>query len=240
VRSKDRRPDELREVRLQRRYTDAPDGSVLVSFGKTVLLCTAIVEESVPPFLLNSGMGWVTAEYAMLPGASPQRKQRESRRGKADGRSLEIGRLVGRSLRAVTDMKLIGPRTIWVDCDVIQADGGTRTAAITGGYVALHDAVKALCTREELKGWPLKSNVAAISVGILKGEPHLDLEYTEDSRADVDLNVVMTSAGEYVEVQGGAERKTFSDEQLSSMLNLARRGIEELVSLQNASLGKET
>ncbi|MFH1998237.1 MAG: ribonuclease PH [Planctomycetota bacterium] len=237
MRNDGRQPDELRNIKITRKYTEAPDGSVLVEFGKTKVICTALVEETVPPFLFNSGQGWVTSEYAMLPGASPQRKQRESRRGKADGRSLEIGRLAGRCLRAITEMKLLGQRTIWVDCDVLQADGGTRTAAITGGFVALHDAVKALSKRTELKGWPLKSNVAAISVGLINDEPILDLNYEEDSRASVDMNIIMTAAGEYVEIQGGAERNTFTDTQLEAMLSLGRKGISDLIVLQNEALG---
>jgi ribonuclease PH len=197
-----------------------------------------MIEDGVPPFLLNANQGWVTAEYAMLPGASPQRKQRESRRGKPDGRSLEIGRLVGRTMRAVTNMKVLGPRTIWIDCDVVQADGGTRTAAITGGYVALHDAVKVLSKKTELKAWPLKCGVAAVSVGIINDEPCLDLDYSEDSRAQVDMNVVMTSEGEFIEIQGGAERKPFTASQLESMLGLAKKGIEDLERCQNEALGK--
>jgi ribonuclease PH len=212
---------------------------VLVEFGKTRVLCTAMIEEGVPPFMLNSGQGWITSEYSMLPGSSRQRKQREARRGRADGRSLEIGRLAGRCLRAVSNMAYIGQRTIWIDCDVLQADGGTRTASISGGFVALHDAVKALSKREELKGWPLRASVAAISVGIVNGEPCLDLDYFEDSRASVDMNVVMTSDGEYIEIQGGAERKAFTDQQLESMLSLARQGIEEVIRRQNEALGVE-
>jgi len=240
LRKDSRNHDELRKIKLTRNYTDAPSGSVLVEFGKTILLCTALIEDKVPPFLMHAGLGWVTAEYSMLPGASPQRKQRDSRRGKVDGRSMEIGRLVGRSLRAVSNLKHLGQRTIWIDCDVLQADGGTRTAAITGGYVALHDAVKELSKKENLKGWPLKSNVAAISVGILDNGINLDLDYSEDSRADVDLNVVMTSADEYVEVQGGAERTTFSNNQLGEMLDMARKGIARLVQIQNNALGIES
>ncbi|MBU0755299.1 MAG: ribonuclease PH, partial [Planctomycetes bacterium] len=200
-------------------------------------LCTAIIEDGVPPFLINSGQGWITSEYAMLPGSSPQRKQREGRRGRPDGRSLEIGRLAGRCLRAVADMSLLGPRTIWVDCDVIQADGGTRTASVTGGFVALHDAVKALSKKHGLKGWPLKTSVAAVSVGFVKDEALLDLNYAEDSRASVDMNVVMTATGEYIEIQGGAERQTFTQAQLDQMLELARGGIEELIRFQNEALG---
>lgn len=237
MRIDNRNPDQLREIKITRKYTEAPAGSVLVEFGRTKVICTAVIEEGVPPFLMNSGQGWVTSEYSMLPASSPQRKQRESRRGKPDGRSLEIGRLTGRCLRAVSDMTLMGPRTIWVDCDVLQADGGTRTASITGGYVALHDAVKILSKKYGLKGWPLRSNVAAVSVGLLNGEPLLDLNYSEDSKVSVDMNVVMTASGEYIEIQGGAERDTFTQTQLDQMLGLARQGIKELIALQNEALG---
>lgn len=240
MRIDDRKPDELRPIKITRHFTEAPDGSVLVAFGRTMVLCTAIIEEGVPPFLMNSGKGWITAEYEMLPGSSPQRKQRAARRGSADGRSLEIGRLLGRSFRAVADLKLLGQRTIWIDCDVIQADGGTRTAALTGGYVALHDATKYLCKNVELRGWPLKSKIAAVSVGILRGEPYLDLNYHEDSQAEVDMNVVMTEAGEFIEIQGGAEQRPFDGKQLDALLNLARKGITDLFGFQNSALGVES
>ncbi len=240
MRIDDRKPDQLREIKITRHFTDLPDGSVLVEFGKTMVLCTAMVEEGVPPFLINSGKGWVTSEYDMLPGSSRSRKQRASRKGSADSRCLEIGRLLGRSFRAVTNLKLIGPRTIWVDCDVLRADGGTRTAAITGGYVALHDAVKSLSKTVELKGWPLRSMVTAVSVGIFHGEPHLDLNYHEDSRAEVDLNVIMTDTGEYIEIQGGAEQKPFDSDSLATLLSLAQKGIADLIRIQNNALGVET
>jgi len=239
VRIDNRKYDELREIKVTRHFTDAPHGSVLMEYGNTKVICTAIIEDGVPPFLTGSGQGWVTAEYAMLPAASPQRKQRESRRGKPDGRSLEIGRLVGRSLRAITEMKNLGARTIWIDCDVLQADGGTRTAAITGGYIALHDAIKKLCQKTELRGWPIKSNVAAVSVGIVNQEILLDLNYHEDSRAEVDMNIVKTSAGEYIEVQGGAEKKPFNEEMMQKLLDMGQLGISQLIEIQNNALGVE-
>ncbi len=233
-----RKFDELRPVRFTPRFTEVPAGSVLIEAGKTIVLCTVMVEESVPPWLNNKGMGWVTAEYAMLPGSSHQRKQRDSRRGKVDGRSLEIGRLAGRALRAVTKLNALGQRTFWIDCDVIQADGGTRTAAITGSYVALHNALTKLKERQLLqKGWPLRSSVAAVSVGIVNGSVCLDLNYHEDSRADVDMNIVMTGTGEFVEIQGTAEKGTFSDSQLAEILAAGRKGINELLVLQNEALG---
>ena len=233
-----RKDDELREIRITRGFTETPHGSVLIEFGRTKVLCTAIIEDGVPPWLYNKGKGWVTAEYSMLPGSSHQRKQRDSRRGKVDGRSLEIGRLAGRALRAVIKLDAIGSRTIWLDCDVLQADGGTRTAAITGAYVALHDALQHLQKKNALiKGWPLRSSVAAVSVGLQKGKVLLDLNYQEDSRADMDMNIVMTGSGEFVEVQGTAERGTFNREQLGEVLDLAAKGIKELTISQNKALG---
>jgi len=230
----------MRPVRFQRGFTQNPAGSVLVEFGNTVVFCTVSVEDSVPPWMMNSGRGWLSAEYSMLPGSSHQRKQRTSRRGGVDGRSLEIGRLVGRSLRAVTNLKVVGQRTFWVDCDVIQADGGTRTAAITGGYVALHDAFT-FCKKNGKLGdaWPLSSSVAAVSVGLVNGKPCLDLDYNLDSRAEVDMNIVMTGGGEFVEIQGTAERGTFGQSHLDEFLRLGRKGIEELTRLQRAALGIE-
>jgi ribonuclease PH len=229
--------DQMRPVRITRNYTANPNGSVLVEFGETKVLCTAMVEDGVPPFLLNSGKGWVTAEYAMLPGSSSPRKQRESRRGKPDSRSLEIGRLVGRALRAVTDLKKLGNRTFWIDCDVLQADGGTRTAAVTGGYVALHDAMTDMKRRKSLSKWPLRDSVAAVSVGIVKGALNLDLNYHEDSRAGADMNIMMTGGGDFVEIQGAAEKGTFNDQELAGILDLARKGIQELTEIQNRALG---
>jgi len=228
----------MRAVRFTRGFTEAPHGSVLVEFGKTIVLCTAMIEDGVPPWLLNKGVGWVTSEYSKLPGSSPQRKQRDSRRGKVDGRSLEIGRLAGRCLRAVTRLDALGRRTIWVDLDVLQADGGTRTAAITGGYIALHDAASFLKEKNLLlKGWPLRPSVAAVSVGLSKGALLLDLDYREDSRAEMDLNIVMTGEGEFVEIQGTAEKGPFSKDQLDEAIGLARMGIEGLTRLQMESLG---
>jgi ribonuclease PH len=228
----------LREIRFTRRYTETPAGSVLTEFGKTIILCTVMVEDGVPPFLLNQGKGWVTAEYSMLPGSSQQRKQRDSRRGKVDGRSLEIGRLAGRALRAVTRLENLGHRTFWVDCDVLQADGGTRTAAVTGSYLALHDAMTALKEKGVLtRGWPLRSSIAAVSVGLVKGQAYLDLDYREDSRADADVNVVMTGRGEFIEIQGTAEKEPFTETQFEEVLALAKKGIQELTRLQNQALG---
>ena len=233
-----RKSDELRQIRFTRSFTEAPTGSVLVEFGKTKILCTVIAEDGVPPFLLNTGKGWVTAEYSMLPGSSPQRKPRDSRRGSVDGRSLEIGRLIGRSLRAVTRLDYLGPRTFWVDCDVLQADGGTRTAAITGSYIARHDARTRLKERNLFpKGWPLRTSVAAVSAGLVKGKVCLDLDYNQDSRADADMNIVMTGRGEFVEIQGSAERGTFSEDQLGKILSLAGNSIREITRLQREALG---
>lgn len=235
-----RNNNELRDIKFTRRFTEKPKGSVLVEFGKTRVLCTVMIEESVPPFLFNSGKGWITAEYSMLPGASHQRKQRDSRRGSVDGRSLEIGRLVGRCLRAIARLDALGQRTLWVDCDVLQADGGTRTAAITGAYVALHDALMTLKRRNLLqKGWPLRSSVAAVSIGLIKSTALVDLNYQEDSQAEMDMNIVMTGKGEFVEIQGTAEKNPFTASQLSEILELAKGSIEELTTLQFRSLGIE-
>jgi ribonuclease PH len=232
-----RRAGELRPVRIQRRYTRHAEGSVLVQFGDTHVLCTASVEERVPPFLKDSGRGWVTAEYGMLPRATNTRTDREAARGKQSGRTQEIQRLIGRSLRAVTELAALGQRTIHIDCDVIQADGGTRTAAITGAFVALHDALSYLKEKSLLKTWPLRDHVAAISVGISGGTPLLDLDYAEDSSCGCDLNVVMTGAGSFVEVQGTAEGDAFSRAELDQLLDLAGSGIRELVHHQKAALG---
>jgi ribonuclease PH len=232
-----RRAGELRPVRIQRRYTRHAEGSVLVQFGDTHVLCTASVEERVPPFLKDSGRGWVTAEYGMLPRATNTRTDREAARGKQSGRTQEIQRLIGRSLRAVTELAALGQRTIHIDCDVIQADGGPRTAAITGAFVALHDALSYLKEKSLLKTWPLRDHVAAISVGISGGTPLLDLDYAEDSSCGCDLNVVMTGAGSFVEVQGTAEGDAFSRAELDQLLDLAGSGIRELVHHQKAALG---
>jgi len=220
---------------MQRGYTWSAAGSVLIQAGKTTVLCTASVEESVPPWLEGKNRGWVTAEYSMLPGSTRPRKARE-RAGKLDGRSSEIQRLIGRSLRATVDLAALGPRTITVDCDVLDADGGTRTACITGGWVALVDAVQSLADAPDPKKlW--KQSVAAISVGLLHGQAWLDLDYAEDSAADVDLNVVLTGDGRFVELQGTGERTTFCSEELARLLDLAQVGIKELRGLQQAALG---
>jgi ribonuclease PH len=232
-----RRAGELRPVRIQRRYTRHAEGSVLVQFGDTHVLCTASVEERVPPFLKDSGRGWVTAEYGMLPRATNTRTDREAARGKQSGRTQEIQRLIGRSLRAVTELAALGQRTIHIDCDVIQADGGTRTASITGAFVALHDALSYLKGKALLKAWPLRDHVAAISVGISRGTPLLDLDYAEDSSCGCDMNVVMTGAGRFVEVQGTAEGDAFTRAELDQLLDLAGSGIRELVQHQKAALG---
>ena len=223
-----RRPDQLRPVRIQRRYTKHAEGSVLVEFGDTRVLCTASVEERVPPFLKDSGRGWVTAEYGMLPRATNTRSEREAARGKQSGRTQEIQRLIGRSLRAAVDLAALGERQVVVDCDVLQADGGTRTAAITGGFVALHDALTWLASKAALPTVPIRDFVAAVSVGIYHGAPVLDLDYAEDSACGCDMNIVMTGAGHFVEVQGTAEGAAFGRAQLDELLDLAERGIREL------------
>jgi len=231
-----RRPDELRAVSLRRGYTRHAEGSVLVEFGDTRVLCTASVEEKVPPFLRDRGQGWVTAEYGMLPRSTHTRTDREAARGRQSGRTLEIQRLIGRSLRAVTDLELLGERTVTIDCDVIQADGGTRAAAITGGCVALYDALSTLEQRGLVKIHPARDFVAAVSVGVYDGVPVLDLDYEEDFAAEVDFNVVANAAGELLEVQGTAEKKPFTPEQLHAMVALAQKGTRELHALQRAAL----
>ena len=231
-----RRPDELRPVRIQRRFTKHAEGSVLVEFGDTKVLCTASVEERVPPFLKDTGRGWVTAEYGMLPRSTNTRTEREAARGKQSGRTQEIQRLIGRSLRAVVDLGALGTRTINLDCDVLQADGGTRTAAITGSFVAVCDAVSWLQQRKLLAKSPIRDHVAAVSVGMANGAPLLDLDYSEDSACGCDMNVVMTGAGGFVEVQGTAEGATFSRAELDALLALAARGIGELIGHQKKSL----
>ena len=238
IRSGARAAHALRPVRITRGYTVHAEGSVLIEFGGTKVLCTASVEERVPPHKRGSGEGWVTAEYGMLPRATHTRSDREAARGKQSGRTQEIQRLIGRSLRAVFDLKLLGERTIALDCDVIQADGGTRTAAITGAFVAAQDAVNFLLANGKITESPIISAVAAISVGIVQGTPLLDLEYTEDSDCDTDMNVVMTGAGHFVEVQGTAEGAAFSRAEMDQLLTLAEKGITELMSLQQQSLLK--
>ena len=231
-----RAADALRAVRITRHYTAYAEGSVLIEFGNTKVLCTASVEEKVPSHKKGSGEGWVTAEYGMLPRATHTRSDREAARGKQSGRTQEIQRLIGRSLRSVFDLKKLGERTIFLDCDVIQADGGTRTASITGAFVAAQDAVTQLIAQGKLKDSPIINHVAAISVGIVQGVPLLDLEYTEDSAADTDMNVVMTGAGHFVEVQGTAEGAAFTRAEMDALLVLAENGIRELVNLQKQSL----
>ena len=238
VRSAGRAADQLRPVRITRHYTMHAEGSVLIEFGHTKVLCTASVQEKVPPHKRGSGEGWVTAEYGMLPRATHTRSDREAAKGKQSGRTQEIQRLIGRSLRAVFDLKLLGERTIALDCDVIQADGGTRTAAITGAYVAAHDAVSTLLASGKLTQSPIVGQVAAISVGVVQGTPLLDLEYTEDSACDTDMNVVMTAAGHFVEVQGTAEGAAFTRHEMNRLLDLADKGVAELVALQNAALAQ--
>ncbi len=230
--------DALRPVRITRGYTMHAEGSVLIEFGHTKVLCTASVEEKVPPHQKGSGEGWVTAEYGMLPRATHTRGSREAAKGKQSGRTQEIQRLIGRSLRAVFDLKALGERTLTLDCDVLQADGGTRTASITGAFVAAQDAVNRLIAEGKLAASPIKDHVAAISVGLLDGQPLLDLEYVEDSACDTDMNVVMTGAGHYVEVQGTAEGVAFTRQEMDALLALAEKGIGELVALQKQALGQ--
>lgn len=231
-----RAANQLRAVKIQRGYTMHAEGSVLIEFGNTKVLCTASVEEKVPAHKKGSGQGWVTAEYGMLPRATHSRNEREAARGKQSGRTQEIQRLIGRALRSVFDLSLLGERTIHLDCDVLQADGGTRTAAITGAFVAAQDAVTQLLTQGKLKLSPIRDHVAAISVGIVDGTPLLDLEYTEDSACDTDMNVVMTGAGQFVEVQGTAEGAAFSRQEMDALLALAEQGISDLIALQKISL----
>lgn len=233
-----RRSDELRPVKIKRRYTRPSPGSVLYQAGGTTVLCTASVEDKVPAWMVGKGKGWITAEYNMLPGSTSPRKPRE--RAKVDGRTTEIQRLIGRSLRAIVDLTALGERSITVDCDVLEADGGTRTASITGAFIALVDALAAV--RKDLPDpakYPLRDSVAAVSVGIVGGKPTLDLDYEQDFAAAVDMNVVMTGSGQFVEVQGTGEEATFSEEQLAALLKLAKRGIVQLVDIQQKALGKQ-
>ena len=231
-----RRHDELRPVRLTRNYTRHAEGAVLVEFGDTKVICTASVEEKVPPFLKGKGQGWMTAEYGMLPRATNTRSDREAARGKQSGRTQEIQRLIGRSLRSVIDLAALGERTIQIDCDVIQADGGTRTASITGAFVAAYDALRWLRARGMIENLPVLDFVAAVSVGVFQGVPLLDLDYAEDSACETDMNVVMTGAGGFVEVQGTAEGKPFTREQMDTLLELARQGVTSLVAAQKKAL----
>jgi ribonuclease PH len=236
MRPSKRAPDQMRPVTLTRNYTMHAEGSVLVEFGHTRVLCNASVEDRVPGFLRGKGQGWVTAEYGMLPRSTTERMGREAARGKQGGRTLEIQRLIGRSLRAVVDMRKLGERTITVDCDVIQADGGTRTASITGGFVALAEAIQKLMADGKISENPLIGSVASVSVGIYQGTPVLDLDYPEDSSAETDMNVVMTDRGQFIEIQGTAEGQPFTDAEMQQMLALARKGIAELAAQQKAAL----
>ncbi|HLT64081.1 MAG TPA: ribonuclease PH [Pseudohongiella sp.] len=237
IRPSQRRPDQLRDIRLTRHYTKHAEGSVLVEFGDTKVICTATVEESVPRFLKGQGTGWVTAEYGMLPRSTGTRMDREASRGKQGGRTLEIQRLIGRSLRAALDMNVLGENTIKLDCDVIQADGGTRTASITGACVALYDAVSVMLEHGLIKENPIRHMVASVSVGIYQGQPVLDLDYIEDSAAETDMNVVMNEAGRFIEVQGTAEEGDYDFNQLQQMIALAQQGISELIIKQKQVLG---
>lgn len=237
MRSNNRPNDQLRPITMIPGYVKHPDGAVLISTGDTRVLCTAMVEDKVPPFLKGSGQGWVTAEYSLLPGSTLTRTPREAARGKIGGRTHEIQRLIGRSLRAVVDLSKLGEKTVWIDCDVIQADGGTRTASITGGFTALALAMRKCLEQGIIKEWPVVDHVAAVSVGVVNGQLLLDLDYEEDSHAEVDMNVVMTGSGDFIEVQGTAEGKPYSRADLDEMLKLAWRGIEELIAVQKHILG---
>ncbi len=237
IRPSARQSDQLRDIRLTRHYTKHAEGSVLVEFGDTKVICTASVEESVPRFLKGSGSGWITAEYGMLPRSTGSRMDREAVSGRQGGRTLEISRLIGRSLRAAVDLKLLGEHTIKIDCDVIQADGGTRTASITGGCVALHDAIGTLLKSGKLKVNPMKQLIASVSVGIYQGLPVLDLDYAEDSNAETDMNVVMTERLRFIELQGTGEENDFDTTELQAMIGLAQKGIAELLQKQREALG---
>lgn len=239
MRLSQRRPDELRPLRFTRSFTRHAEGSVLIECGDTRVLCTASVENQVPPFLRGQGKGWITAEYGMLPRATNQRTVREAAKGKQSGRTLEIQRLIGRSLRAAMDLRALGERTITLDCDVLQADGGTRTASITGAWLALRDAIDQLLARGELAFDPIQTQIAAVSVGIVQGIPVLDLDYTEDSTAETDMNLVMDGNGRFIEVQGTAEGVAFSREELDALLALGTAGIAQLQTAQRAALAAE-
>lgn len=238
-RDNNRTNNELRTIKITRNYIIHPDGSVLIEVGNTKVICTAFVEEKVPPFLKGTGKGWVSAEYSMIPGSTKTRKSRDINKLKIDGRSQEIQRLIGRSLRSVVDLEAIGERTVWIDCDVIQADGGTRTASITGAFVAMADAFYGLLQRKEIGKMPIKAFVSAVSVGILNGETIVDLCYEEDSAAEVDMNIVMTNKGEFVEIQGTGEEATFTHNDLMSLISLATKGCQELYEIQRNALGEE-
>ena len=237
MRIDNRQFDELREVKITRNYLLHPFGSVLIEMGNTKVICTAMIEDKVPPFLKGKNTGWITAEYSMLPGSTGRRKVRDSSRGRIDGRTQEIQRLIGRSLRSIVDLSKIGERTIWIDCDVIQADGGTRTAAITGSFVALVDAVYKLYEKNNIKEMPISSFLAAVSIGIGEDGPLLDLCYEEDHSALVDMNIVMNDKNEFIEIQGTGEESTFTRSELNDILDLAESSIEELIKAQKESLG---
>jgi len=236
MRPSERAPDQLREIKLTRDYTCHAEGSVLIEFGKTKVICTVSIEDQVPRFLKGKGQGWLTAEYGMLPRSTGSRMRREATQSSQGGRTMEIQRLIGRSLRAVVDLKKLGERTLTVDCDVIQADGGTRTASITGAYVALVDAVRSLQYEKVLNEDPVNNAIASVSVGIYEGTPILDLDYAEDSNAETDMNVVMNGEGHFIEVQGTAEGHAFSADELNEMLSLAEKGIDELFEIQRNAL----
>lgn len=233
-----RQNDQLRSVKMTKDYIIHPQGSVLIEMGNTKVICTAMIEEKVPPFLKGSGTGWITAEYGMLPGSTQTRKIRDAAKGKIDGRSMEIQRLIGRALRSVVDLAKLGERTIWIDCDVIQADGGTRTAAITGSFVALMSAFQKLIAQGTLESAPITDYVAAVSVGVHNGEAILDLCYEEDSKAEVDMNLVMTGSGKFIEIQGTGEERPFDQEELTQMLAIGNKGIRELMAIQKLTLGE--
>lgn len=235
MRNDGRNTDQMREVKITRNYQQFAAGSVLIEFGNTKVICSASIEQKVPPFLRNSKSGWITAEYSLLPGSTPERTQRDSSRGRVSGRSHEIQRMIGRALRAVVDLRTLGESTIWIDCDVLQADGGTRTAAITGAWFALFDALLALDRNK--KGFPVKDYLAAISVGIVDGKELLDLDYSEDSQASVDLNLVLTGQSKIVEIQGTAEQNPFSLDRLNSLLAIGQKGIDYLIGLQQTYVG---
>jgi len=238
MRPSGRSPDQLRPITITRNYTKHAEGSVLVEFGDTKVLCTATIEERVPRFLKGTGQGWITAEYGMLPRSTNTRMGREASRGKQGGRTLEIQRLIGRSLRAAVDLNALGEHTITLDCDVIQADGGTRTSSISGAFVALHDAIGTLRKANKIKTDPIYGMIASVSVGIYKGEPVLDLDYAEDSNAETDMNVVMNDAGAFIELQGTAEGHAFRSEELNAMLELAKKGINDILEHQQAALAE--
>lgn len=236
MRPSGRQLDQSREIKITRNYTKHAEGSVLIEFGDTKVICTASIDEKTPPFLKGTGKGWVTAEYGMLPRSTGSRMNREAARGKQTGRTVEIQRLIGRSLRAAVDLKALGERSIQIDCDVIQADGGTRTASITGSCIALIDALQHLVDEGKLESLPIKQKVAAVSVGIYKGSPVLDLDYPEDSEAETDMNVVMNDAGKFIEIQGTAEEEAFDQEEFNAMLELAKKGLKEIFLIQEKAL----